>query len=129
MDFTLTQWLNLAAAGAALLAFIAWALVSLLRPYRQRKGASEQELARWDSAGNTLRALLRGTVCSLVTKAEQDYGDGQGEIKKSAVLTQLLQLLPEQWRTYFDEEALGELIESGLLRAKEIWAQQEEEAA
>jgi len=38
------------------------------------------------------------------------------------VFAQLLRLIPAQWRAYFDADMLGAMIESGLKRAKEIWA-------
>jgi len=60
-------------------------------------------------------------VYGLVTQAENEFGPGQGEIKKSAVLAQLLRLIPEQWRARFDVDMLGVLIENGLNRAKAIW--------
>jgi len=124
MQNEITQWVNLAMNAAAFALFITGVLVTLLRLRRERQGAREEELARWDSAGETLRALLNGSVYGFVTQAENEFGPGQGEIKKSAVLAQLLRLLPEQWRARFDMDMLGALIESGLKRAKEIWAKQ-----
>ena len=122
MQTTIAQWVNLAMNGLAFLLFAAGVLVTLLRLRRERQGAREEELARWDSACETLEALLRGSVYGLVTQAEKEYGAGQGEIKKSFVFAQLLRLIPGQWRAYFDADTLGALIESGLRTAKEIWA-------
>jgi len=122
MKTEITQWVNLAMNAAAFLLFAAGVLATLLRLRRERQGAREEELARWDSACETLEALLNGAVYGLVTQAENEFGAGQGEIKKSAVLAQLLRLIPGQWRAYFDADTLGALIESGLRRAKEIWA-------
>ena len=122
MKSDITQWVNLAMNAAAFVLFAAGVLVTLLRLRRERQGAREEELAGWDAAGETLRALLGGSVYGLVTQAENEFGSGQGEIKKSAVLAQLLRLLPEQWRARFDADMLGALIESGLKRAREIWA-------
>ena len=121
MQSNITQWVNLAMNGLAFLVFAAGVLVALLRLRRQRQGAREEELARWDAACETLQALLNGSVYGLVTQAENEFGPGQGEIKKSAVFAQLLRLIPEQWRAYFDADTLGALIESGLTRAKEVW--------
>lgn len=121
MTEQLAQWINLGMSAAALLLFIAGGAVALLRLYRERKGAQEEELARYDAAAETLQTLLRGSVYGLVTDAENEYGAGMGEIKKSAVLGKLLQLLPEQWRERFCLDELGAIIESGLARAKEIW--------
>jgi len=121
MKIEFTQWVNLAMNAAAFLLFAAGVLVTLLRLRRERLGAQEEELAAWDRAGETLEALLNASVYGLVTQAENEFGPGQGEIKKSAVLARLLQLLPGQWRTRFDLDTLGALIENGLRGAKEIW--------
>ena len=115
------QWVNLAMNIAAFLLFAAGLMAALLRLHRERQGAKEEELAAWDTAGETLQALLNGSVYGLVTQAEAEFGAGQGAIKKSAVLAQLLRLLPERWRARFDADLLGELIESGLQKAKAIW--------
>ncbi|MCL2299624.1 MAG: hypothetical protein FWC27_05705 [Firmicutes bacterium] len=122
MKNDVTQWVNLAMNAAAFLLFAAGVLATLLRLRRERLGAQEDELAAWDKTQEALRALLGGSVYGLVTQAEIEFGAGQGEIKKSAVLAQLLRLIPAQWRARFDVELLGALIESGLNRAKEIWA-------
>jgi len=121
MKIGFTQWVNLAMNAAAFLLFAAGVLVTLLRLRRERFGAQKEELAAWDRAGETLEALLNGSVYGLVTQAENEFGPGQGEIKKSAVLARLLQLLPGQWRTRFDPDTLGAMIENGLRGAKEIW--------
>jgi len=121
MKNDVTQWVNLAMNALAFLLFAAGVLVTLLRLRRERLGAQKEELAAWDKANETLRALLNGSVYGLVTQAEIEFGAGQGEIKKSAVLAQLLRLIPEQWRARFDVDTLGALIESGLRRAKAVW--------
>ncbi|MCL1952693.1 MAG: hypothetical protein FWF60_07685 [Oscillospiraceae bacterium] len=124
MKNDVTQWVNLAMNAAAFVLFAAGVLAALLRLRRERQGAQEKELAAWDRADETLRALLNGSVYGLVTQAEHEFGAGQGEIKKSAVLAQLLRLIPEQWRARFDADTLGALIENGLRRAKAVWAKQ-----
>ena len=124
MKNDVTQWVNLAMNGLAFVLFAAGVLVALLRLRRARRGARVEELAAWNRAEVTLRALLNGSVYGLVTQAENEFGPGQGEIKKSAVLAQLLHLIPEQWRARFDADMLGALIESGLKRAKAIWGKQ-----
>jgi len=124
MKNDVTQWVNLAMNGLAFLLFAAGVVVTLLRLRCERLGAQQEELARWDRANETLRALLNSSVYGLVTQAEIEFGAGQGEIKKSAVLAQLLRLIPGQWRARFDVEMLGTLIETGLKRAKAIWAKQ-----
>ena len=126
MKNDIAQWVNLAMNGLAFLLFAAGVAVTLLRLRRERLGAQKEELATWDKAGEVLRALLNGSVYGFVTQAENEFGPGQGEIKKSAVLAQLLRLIPEQWRARFDVDMLGTLIESGLQKAKEIWARQQQ---
>ena len=122
MKDNLAQWLDLAVYGAALLLFIAGGALALWRAHREKRGAQAAELARCDKARATLESLLRGSVLRLVTQAEGEYGAGMGAVKKSAVLAELLRLLPAQWRDLFDADALGLLIENGLAAAREIWA-------
>ena len=124
MKNEISQWISLAMNAAAFLLFAAGVAVTLLRLHREKQGAREEELARWDSACETLEALLNSSVHGLVTQAEGEFGAKQGPIKKSAVMAQLLRLIPGQWRAYFDADTLGTLIECGLESAKEIWAKQ-----
>jgi len=122
MQTNLAELVNLAVYGVTLLLFIAGTALALWRARRERKGAQAAELARCDQARDTLESLLRGSVLRLVTAAEQEYGARMGAVKKSAVLTELLKLLPAQWRTLFDADTLGRLIENGLAAAREVWA-------
>ena len=115
------HWMNLVMNGLALLLFLTGAAVTLLQIKREREGAKEEEMRKLGSARNVLEHLLRGAVLRLVTDAQMSYGSGQGEIKKSAVLAEMMRLVPEQWRTLFDAETVGALIENGLSSAKEIW--------
>jgi len=124
MKNDVTQWVNLAMNALAFVLFAAGVLVALLRLRRERQGARVEELMAWGRAEETLQALLNGSVYGLVTQAENEFGPGQGEIKKSAVLAQLLRLIPGQWRARFDVDMLGALIESGLQRAKAVWGKQ-----
>jgi len=118
------QWIALLMNLAALLAFVATVALAARRWQLERRGAQAEELAKLDRARGALEGLLKGSVFGLVTAAEREYGPGTGEIKRSAVLSELLRLLPEQWRAGFSEEALGAIIENGLAAAKEIWARQ-----
>ena len=122
MKGNLAEWINLVLYGVTLLLFIAGGVLALWRLRREKQGAQAEELARIDTARDTLEALLRGSVFGLVTAAEREYGAGMGPVKKSAVLAELLKLLPERWRALFDADTLGLLIESGLAAAKEVWA-------
>jgi len=108
--------------GAALAVFVAAIVLAARRLRLEKRGAQEEELLKLDRARNTLEKLLKGSVFGLVTAAEREYGPGTGEIKRSAVLAELLRLLPERWRALFGEEDLLSLIENGLAAAKGIWA-------
>ena len=109
------QWITLAV-------FSVTAALALWRLWREKKGAQAEELARLDQVQATLTGLLQGAMCGLVTAAEREFGQGKGVIKKSAVLAELLRLLPEDWRGRFDAQALEALIESGLCDAKAHWS-------
>ena len=123
------QWVNLTLNALALVLFVTAAALAVWKLHLEKKGAREEDLAKVERVRKTLEQLLRGSVFGLVTAAERSYGAGEGAIKKSAVLAQLMCLLPEQWRTLFDAQALGALIESGLQAAKELWAQNGEARA
>jgi len=121
----LSQWTNLAMNAIALLLFLAGLALALWRSYRERRGAAEEELQSFARARNILRTLLECAVGGLVTQAEHTYGAGTGEIKKSAVLAELLRLLPEEYRTEFSTGVLESMIEQGLVKAKKLWPQAE----
>ena len=119
---SLPQWLNLAMNGLALLLFLAGLALAWRQTHREKQGADQEELARLERARNILQALLNGSAAALVTQAENTYGAGTGFIKKSAVLAELLKLLPEEYRAAFDIDTLDAIIESGLAEARAIWA-------
>ena len=122
MESNLVQWVDLAVYGMTLLLFATGMALAFWRLHREKKGAQAQELARIDQARGALESLLGGSVFGLVTAAEKTYGAGTGPIKKSAVLAELLKLIPNEWGTLLDADTLGGLIEKGLGAAKEIWA-------
>lgn len=121
MSQVISQWAALALNGAALLLFLAGVGLAFWQTRRERKGAAREELQRLARAQSILQRLLRGTVGGLVTQAEETYGAGTGAIKKSAVLAELLRLLPEEHRAAFPPELLEDIIESGLAEAKRLW--------
>ena len=120
----MAQWLNLAMNGVSLLLFVTGLVLAWWYARRQRLGAAEEELARIARARSILQGLLKGSVAALVTQAEQEYGPKTGAIKKSAVLAEMVKLLPEDLRTQFDVETLDAIVESGLTAAKAVWAKQ-----
>jgi len=117
------QWMNLAVNAIALLLFLAGLALAFWQSYRERKGAAAEEMQRFARARNILRTLLECAAGGLVTQAEHTYGDGTGEIKKSAVLAELLRLLPEEYRAEFSAGTLEAIIEQGLAEAKKLWPQ------
>jgi hypothetical protein len=121
---TLQEWVSLLTQGLTLLLFLAGLVLGMWQLRRQKQGAQTEELAKIARARSVLRGLLQGSAFGLVTRAEEHYGAGQGEIKKSEVLANLLQLLPEDQRALFSAEELTSLIESGLASAKKIWGSQ-----
>jgi len=116
--------MNLALNGAALLLCLAGVGLAFWRSRRERKGAEAQELQRLTRAQHILQRLLRGAVGGLVTQAEHTYGAGTGAIKKSAVLAELMRLLPEEHRAAFSLDSLETIIENGLAEAKRLWARE-----
>ena len=112
---SLSQWMNLAMNGVALLLFLGGLVLAWWYARREKQGAAAAELARIDRARNVLRGLLNGSAAALVSQAEKEYGPKTGPIKKSAVLAELLKLLPEEYRAAFDVDALDAIIENALL--------------
>ena len=121
----ISQWINLAMNAIALLLFLAGLALAVWQSYRERKGTAKEELQRFARARNILRTLMECAVGGLVTQAENEYGAGTGEIKKSTVLAELLRLLPEEYRAEFSAGTLEAIIEQGLAEAKKLWPQAE----
>jgi len=113
----ITQWIGLGV-------FVATAALLVWRLWLEKTGADEMRLKRVDAVRGILTQLLQGSVFCLVTKAEQEFGPGCGALKKSAVLAELMRLLPEQWRTLYHRHELEALIESELPNAQKYWREQ-----
>lgn len=62
---------------------------------------------------------------ALVTDAEIQFGDGTGPIKRSWVIGQLYQRIPDEFKKYITEEDLSEVVEDALLQAKILWENNE----
>jgi len=119
----LSQWMHLAMNILVLLLFLAGLALAFWQSHRERKGAAAEELQRFARARNILRTLLECAAGGLVTQAENMYGAGTGAIKKSAVMAELLRLLPEEFRAEFSAGTLEAIIEQGLAEAKKLWPQ------
>jgi len=63
--------------GAALAIFAAAIALAAWQFRREKQGAQQNELAKLARARNVLDKLMRGSVFSLVTQAEQQAGSGQ----------------------------------------------------
>lgn len=58
---------------------------------------------------------------ALVTDAEIQYGSGTGPIKRSWVIDQLYQRIPDEFKKYISEEDLAKVVEEALAKAKILW--------
>lgn len=93
-------------------------------------------LENWDSAlvvvGVVIAAIVlykRGEVeilkeilFKLVTKAEQEFGGGTGELKKAAVVEWIYEKLPAILRILITRKEIDRLIDEVLAYAKTKWA-------
>jgi len=66
--------------------------------------------------------ILADILLSLVTKAEKDFGDGTGPLKKAEVVDEIYQRIPAVLKILFTKENLSKMIEDALAKAKELWA-------
>jgi len=67
-------------------------------------------------------ALLKTVMFKLVTKAEQEYGGGTGELKKAAVVEWIYERLPAVLRVIVSQREIERLIDEVLEYAKKKWA-------
>jgi hypothetical protein len=109
-----SQWLSWVPNGVALLLFLGCLGLGWWHSYQEKRGAAQEQLARIARARTVLQGLLQGSAAAFITQAEQKYGPKTGEIKKAAVVADLLKLLPEEYRAAFDVEELGAIVESAL---------------
>ena len=66
-------------------------------------------------------SIIQHVGFALVTDAERQYGAGTGELKMSACVTKLIELLPEKIVRVLPEDFLKEQLEAILSAAKEKW--------
>jgi hypothetical protein len=69
---------------------------------------------RWD--------LLDKILFALVTEAERQFGDGTGQLKMAAVVTQVTPYIPSILRVFVTQERLEALVTKALDEAKLKWA-------
>lgn len=67
-------------------------------------------------------AILKNILFRLVTRAEQEYGGGTGELKKAAVIEWIYEKLPAVVRFIVTRKELDRLIDEVLEYAKSKWA-------
>ncbi len=66
-------------------------------------------------------AILSKAGLMLFTEAERTYGSGTGKLKMSAVIGQLIALLPDEYKQLIDTEWLQAKAETFLSAAKKQW--------
>lgn len=66
-------------------------------------------------------SIIQHVGFALVTDAERQYGAGTGELKMSACITKLIELLPEKIVRVLPEDFLKQQLEAILTTAKEKW--------
>ena len=58
----------------------------------------------------------------LVTDAEIEYGGGTGTLKRSYVLDELYQRIPDEYKKYITEDNLDDIINVALEQAERLWS-------
>ena len=71
------------------------------------------------------KSKLKSILFELVTKAEQEYGGGTGELKYSVVVDWLYQRIPTVLKFLFTPKDISKMIESVLEYAKTKWKDNE----
>lgn len=64
---------------------------------------------------------LKSILFQLVTKAEQEYGQGTGELKYAVVVDWLYQRMPTILKFLFTPKDINKMVESVLKYAKDKW--------
>lgn len=68
-----------------------------------------------------LIANLVPIALALVTDAEIEYGGGTGQLKRSAVMAALYDLIPDEYKQYVSEDNLDYIIDTALDKARLLW--------
>ncbi len=67
---------------------------------------------------------LKADIFSLVTDAEELYGEKSGEMKLAFVVKKVYSKMPLILKTFLTEKRLEKIIENVLLKAKKAWEKQ-----
>mgnify|MGYP003301097235 CR=1 FL=1 len=67
---------------------------------------------------------LKADIFSLVTDAENLYGEKSGEMKLAFVVKKVYSKMPLILKTFLTEKRLEKIIETVLLKAKNAWEKQ-----
>lgn len=67
---------------------------------------------------------LKADIFSLVTDAEEIYGEKTGQMKLAFVVKKVYAKMPVVLRTFLTEKKLEKIIERILVKAKESWQKQ-----
>lgn len=67
--------------------------------------------------------ILKAVLLSLVTKVEEEIGDGLGALKLATVVDWLYQRVPVYLQPFFTEKELTVLVEASLFEAELYWEQ------
>ena len=74
-----------------------------------------------ESAKEIALSVISRVALALVTDAERTYGAGTGELKMSACIAKLIELLPEAVVELVPKDELQKALEKALAIAKEKW--------
>lgn len=104
----------------ALLFILAAVGFTLYVEHVRRKGEASGLEAKLRDIAN-IRTQLQACAAEIVTRMQQNYGGGSGPIKLAGATAELLGIIPEKYRTLFDEATLRDIIEDALGAAKKVW--------
>lgn len=101
-------------------------IVSLMTGIQQwvkKNGPILKEMTVHERVAYITRLLtnLAPIALVLVTDAEIAYGGGTGQLKRSYVLDELYQRIPDEYKKYITEENLDTIINRALEEAEKLW--------
>lgn len=100
------------------------ALFTGIRQWVQTKGPIFASMTAKEKISYIKRLLtnLVPIALVLVTDAEIDYGSKTGILKRSYVIDELYQRIPDEYKKYITEENLDVIINSVLPEARKLWS-------